>query len=279
MPELPEVETIKRWLEKKIIGKHIDSIEILEKKQFIGDKNQIIGSTIIGFYRKGKYLSIQLSNGLFLCVHLKMSGQLIFVDDKNHPVIKNELPKLHTNRLPAKFTRIIIYFADNSALFFNDMRKFGWIKIAKLPDGPESIDVASPQFTFENFQQIITSSTQAIKPFLLDQNQLAGLGNIYVNDALWQAKIHPFRQVNSLTPDEQYCLFESIHQTIQEGITQLGSSSQDENFILPDGTRGNYQNHFKVYHREDQPCFRCKTLIKRVKQAGRSSFYCVYCQK
>lgn len=279
MPELPEVETIRRTLQEEIVGKIISFIEILEPKQFIGNAQDVIGAKVTALMRKGKYLSIQLSNNLYLNIHLKMSGQILFVENLDNPVIKNNIPKQNTNRLPTKYTRIIIKFADNSALFYNDMRKFGWIKVSNQPDGPPSPDVATDEFTLEYFQHVVKGSKMPIKTFLLDQTKLAGVGNIYANDALWEAGILPTRQTGKLTAQESEKLYHGITTTIQNGITYRGSSAKDENYILPDGSLGGYQNHFKVYHRESKHCARDGEKIKRIKMGGRSSFYCPKCQK
>lgn len=292
MPELPEVETIRATLSDAIVGKTISTVEILEKKQFVGDSQEIIGAKIVQILRKGKYLSIQLSTKdntksleipeknktLFLNIHLKMSGQILYVESLDNPVVKNTIPKQNTNRLPIKYTRVIINFDDNSAIFYNDMRKFGWLKIAHSPDGPTSADVFSDEFTLEYFQKVTYKSKQQIKSFLLDQTKLAGIGNIYANDALWQANIYPERITGDLSQVEITKLFHAIRDIIAEGVKYRGSSAKDENYILPDGSLGGYQNHFKVYHRTNQPCLTCNTPIKRLKQNGRSSFYCEKCQ-
>ena len=278
MPELPEVETIRVQLSEEIIGKTIADIEILQHNQFIGNPQDVIGQQIVELSRKGKYLAIKLSNSLYLNIHLKMSGQLLFVESLDNPVIKNNIPRMGTNRLPIKHTRIIITFTDNSALFYNDIRKFGWIKIADKSDGPLSPDTYSDDFTLEYFQNITKGSKQPIKTFILDQTKLAGLGNIYANDALWEAGVRPDRLTNTLTTQEIEKLYHGITNIIQEGVKYRGSSAKDENYILPDGSLGGYQNHFKVYHRHGQQCRKCSSEIIRIKQAGRSSFYCPTCQ-
>ncbi|MFA9289111.1 MAG: bifunctional DNA-formamidopyrimidine glycosylase/DNA-(apurinic or apyrimidinic site) lyase [Weeksellaceae bacterium] len=278
MPELPEVETIRRKLKTEIIGRTIKSVEILEPKQFFGDPQTIIGKKVTDILRKGKYLSIALSDNLFINIHLKMSGQIIWVEDMNNPVIKNPIPRLQTNRLPASITRVIIKFTDNSALFYNDMRKFGWVKIGDAPEGPKSADVAGEEFTLEYFQKVLKNSRKPIKTFLLDQDKLAGVGNIYDNDALWVAQIHPSRLAGALNEAEQKQLYEAIKEVIAEGIKYGGSSARDENYIMPDGSLGEYQKHFKVYHRHGQPCHRCGEEIKRITIGGRGTFYCPKCQ-
>lgn len=278
MPELPEVETIRRSLEKDLIGKTISGIDILEKKQFIGDKKDAIGKKITALIRKGKILSIKLSGDLYLSIHLKLAGQLLFHKDKNNAVFEGKIPLSSSNKMPGKTTRIIISFKDNSVLFFNDVRKFGWIKLVKTPESPKAIDVLSPDFTKEFFSKALKSTRKPIKILLMDQDKMAGVGNIYANEALFLARVHPLRKSNGLDGKEINNLYEAVKEVIDEGIKYKGSSGKDEAFITPDGKKGSYQTHFKVYQRENQPCLTCKTPIKRIKQGGRSSFYCPKCQ-
>lgn len=283
MPELPEVETIRRKLEPKIIGKTITNIEILSAKNFIGDKKNVIGKKIVKLERYGKILSLKLTTThslqptTYLSFHLKLTGQIIFVKDTNNQKIKHKIPFLKENHLPAKTTRVIIKFKDKSGLFFNDLRKFGWIKATNFPVKPKGIDVLSKDFTLHKLIQLITTNSRPIKLFLMDQDKIAGIGNIYANDALWLSKIHPMKKSKSLTKEEVKKLFQAIKKTISEGLKYNGSS--DVSYILPDASTGNYQKHFKVYAQEGEKCLRCKTIIKRVKHAGRSYFYCPRCQK
>lgn len=289
MPELPEVETIKRYLNKKIINKTISDIEILSPKNFVGDKKQIIGYQIKSLNRYGKVLVFKIAklvnsltcrqNIKFLNFHFKLSGQLVYADNINNAVYKNNIPFTKGNKMPANTTRVIIKFSDNSGLFFNDLRKFGWIKITDAPIIPEGIDVLSKRFTLEKFSEIILNTSKKIKLALMDQELIAGIGNIYANDSLFLAKIHPLRPADSLTKNEIVNLYQSIIQEIKKGIKDKGSSGGDEAFILPDGSKGNHQRNFLVYQKEKKPCLVCGNLIKRIKHNGRSSFFCPKCQK
>ncbi|HLL60206.1 MAG TPA: bifunctional DNA-formamidopyrimidine glycosylase/DNA-(apurinic or apyrimidinic site) lyase [Candidatus Nitrosocosmicus sp.] len=278
MPELPEVETIKRTLKNNLIGKKIKNVEILEPKQFSGEINQVISQTIVDIVRKGKVLSLKLSNNLYLSIHLKLSGQILFSSDRNNAVYPNTIPRADTNKMPAATTRIIIDFDDNSALFFNDMRKFGWMKVLTDIESV-SVDVLSPTFTQEYLSSVLTKTKKPIKTVLMDQTYIAGLGNIYANDSLWEAKINPLRKCNTLSDDEIGNLHNAIMKIIKEALSYKGSSAKDELYIIPDGSKGQYQNYFKVYHQHNKPCPRCGDIIVYVKQAGRSSFYCPTCQK
>lgn len=181
--------------------------------------------------------------------------------------------------MPANTTRVIIKFSDGSGLFFNDLRKFGWIKISTQPLKPKGIDVLDKDFTVKYLTVILKSKKRPIKVLLMDQDLITGIGNIYANDSLFLAKIHPQRLSNSLAEKEIKLLHKTIKQTISQGIQDCGSSGADGAFILPDGSRGNHQRNFLVYQREKQPCSVCKTIIKRIKHNGRSSFFCQKCQK
>jgi len=279
MPELPEVETIKRKLAPNIIGKIISEIEILSPKNFTGNKKDVIGKKIISVERYGKVLVIKLFNNKYLNIHFKLSGQILFSKDVNHAVFKNIIPFTGGNKMPANTTRVIIKFSDGSGIFFNDLRKFGWIKISDQPLKPKGIDVLDKQFTVKFLTDLTDSTKRPIKPVLMDQNLITGIGNIYANDSLFMAKIHPQRLSNSLTEIEIKKLHKAIKQSIAEGLEDLGSSGKDEAFILPDGSRGSHQKNFLVYQREKEPCLNCKTMIKRIKHNGRSSFFCPKCQK
>jgi len=279
MPELPEVETIKRKLTLDIIGKTISEIEILSPKNFIGNKKDVIGNKIIKVNRYGKVLVFGLINKKFLNIHFKLSGQMLFSKNANKAVFKNTIPFTKGKTMPANTTRVIIRFTDNSGLFFNDLRKFGWIKVSDQPLIPKGIDVLSKEFTLKKLVQLISTSSRPIKLFLMDQDKITGIGNIYANDSLFLAKIHPLRKSKTLTEEEIKSLYKAISKVINEGLKDQGSSGADEAFILPDGSKGQHQRHFLVYQREGKPCINCKITIKRIKHSGRSSFFCPKCQK
>ncbi len=279
MPELPEVETIKRNLRPNIIGKTISEIEILSPKNFIGDKKSAIGKKIVKVERYGKVLILTLSNNEYLNIHFKLSGQMLFSENVNKAVFKNPIPFTKSNTMPANTTRVIIKFKNGSGLFFNDLRKFGWIKVSDKPLIPKGIDVLSKKFTPNVIEGLTNKTRRPIKVLLMDQDLITGIGNIYANDSLFLAKIHPQRPANSLNKNEVKNLHKAILQEIKKGINDQGSSGADEAFILPDGSKGKHQRNFLVYQREKQPCLICKTIIKRIKHHGRSSFFCPHCQK
>jgi formamidopyrimidine-DNA glycosylase len=284
MPELPEVETIRLQLQEKIIGKIIKEIEILEKKQFIGNKEDIINKKITAINRYGKILSIKVvdlknKKEKFLNIHLKLTGEILYADDIKNARFPETIPFTKTNIMPGPTTRVIIKFSDGSGLFFNDLRKFGWLKISDAPEIPKGVDVLSKNFTLTYFSNLVKKSNKPIKILLMDQEKITGIGNIYANDALFLAKIHPFKKAKYLNDKEIKNLFESIKKVIEQGIKHGGSSGADEAFVKINGTKGEHQRYFLVYQRENQPCPICKTPIKRIKQGGRSSFFCPKCQK
>ncbi|RJQ38664.1 bifunctional DNA-formamidopyrimidine glycosylase/DNA-(apurinic or apyrimidinic site) lyase [Candidatus Microgenomates bacterium] len=278
MPELPEVETIKRKLKPNLVGKIISKVEILSPKNFVGNKNDVIRTKITSVDRYGKVLVIQLTNKKFLNIHFKLSGQILFSKNADKATFKNTIPFTGGNKMPANTTRVIVKFTDGSAIFFNDLRKFGWMKVSEQPLKPKGTDVMSKEFTPKLISLITKKTRKPIKVLLMDQDLITGIGNIYANDSLFLAKIHPQRLSNSLTEKEIQLLYKTIMQTINEGIRDCGSSGADEAFILPDGSRGSHQRNFLVYQREKNPCIVCKTIIKRIKHNGRSSFFCPKCQ-
>ncbi len=280
MPELPEVETIRRSLVKNILGKKIRNIEVLSPKQFIGDKKKTTGQKITGIERTGKIMAIHLSDNLFLNIHLKMAGQLIYSNQSGQVTFTRKIPFVNGNSLPAKTTRIIIDFTDGSTLFFNDLRKFGWLKVADKPEKPSGIDILSKEFTLSAAEGLIRNSSKPIKLFLMDQDKLAGIGNIYASEILFYAGIDPRRKAKSLSESEVKKLYQSILKVINAGLKYNGSSAGDEAYILPDASRGHYQEHMAVYHREGKPCPNgCQGKVERIRQAGRSTFFCPECQK
>ncbi|OGF98704.1 hypothetical protein A2153_01470, partial [Candidatus Gottesmanbacteria bacterium RBG_16_38_7b] len=188
MPELPEVETIRLQLSKLIIGSKIKDIQIFQRKSFTGDEKLLIGANISGLRRFAKMLVMDTDKGLLLAVHLKMTGQLIYKKFK----LQNSNNKKET--LPNKYTRVIINFTDGSKLFFNDLRRFGWIKAVKEQDLEEIISKLGPdpmEMGDSDFDKILKSAKKPIKLLLMDQEKLGGVGNIYANEALFAARIIP----------------------------------------------------------------------------------------
>ena len=215
MPELPEVETIKSQLTPDVLGKTISDVEILSPKNFVGDKKDVLGRKIVSVDRYGKVLVFKLYKPYklykFMNFHFKLSGQILFAKDVNQAVFKNIIPFTGENKMPANTTRVIIKFTDGSGLFFNDLRKFGWIKISDQPLKPKGIDVLDKQFTVKYLTVILKKTRRPIKVLLMNQDSITGIGNIYANDSLFLAKIHPQRLSNSLTEQE----IKLLHTTIE----------------------------------------------------------------
>lgn len=284
MPELPEVEVVRLFLESHLIGKKITKLEILTPKSFIACPEHaegVEGQKIISTSRLGKQLSLHLQNGLILLFHLKMTGQIIYEGvSLGHPT------PLHSfsEGWPNKSTRLIFTFSDKSKLYFNDQRKFGWVKLLNQTDLVEAqknigIDLLSPKFTTKYFYTKLKSSSQSIKQILLDQSKFAGIGNIYANDALFLSHLHPQISSKNILLFQAKILRQNLIKIIKESISQGGSTAKDNKYIHPDGSHGQHQFHFRVYQRDGEPCLRCHTPIKKIKIGGRGTFYCPVCQK
>lgn len=283
MPELPEVETIRLGLQQKIIGLKIQSVEIFNQKTFQGDEETIVDLKIEKTWRAAKMLGIDLSGGKSLLFHLKMSGQMIYLDGKEifaggHPTqdMKDEMPN--------KSTRVVFTFSDGSKLFFNDQRKFGWIKVVntdKISDdtfykglGPEPLDQS---FTSKVLQDRLQKHKNwPIKVAIMDQSTVAGIGNIYAAEACFDAKIDPRMKVSELKDVDFDRLNKAIVRSIQDGIKYGGSSRA--NFVNAEGEKGLFLDYAYVYNRKGAPCKICKTPIKKLELAGRGTYYCPNCQ-
>lgn len=280
MPELPEVEIVRLFLQTHLVGKTISNFEIITSKSFVGDSKKILNKKITSTSRLGKQLSLHLQNGLILLFHLKMTGQVIYKGvSLGHPT-----PKENKTVLPNKSTRLIFTFSDNSKLFFNDQRKFGWVKLLNKTELTEvqkniGVDLLSPKFTSKYFYHQLQPSSRAIKQVLLDQSKFAGIGNIYANDALFLSHIHPQISSKKISVSQSKILHQNLIKIIKESISQGGSTAKDNKYIHPDGSHGQHQFHFRVYQREREPCLKCNTPIKRIKIGGRGTFYCPKCQK
>jgi len=278
MPELPEVETIKNQLNKKIKGKIIKLVEIKLPKMIQGVspnffKKTIEKAKIKNVERRAKILIINLSNKCSLLIHLKLSGQLIYFPPKN--------------KILEKYTHLIYYFTDQSRLLHNDLRQFGYVKLVKTSDlesifekmkiGPEFL---AKEFTFSKFKKNLLEKPNArIKPLLMDQSFIAGIGNIYAQEICWLAKVLPDRKVNTLTEKEIKDIYQSMVRIIKTAIKNRGTTAGDERYLDVEGKRGLFANKLKVYQREKQKCFRCSLKIKKIKLASRGTYYCPGCQK
>lgn len=257
MPELPEVETIRRQLDKVLPGQKIISLQGLSLK--------VIGRKIVAVKRKAKMIWIDLEGGLSLLIHLKMTGQLIYNGQKS------------------KHTRAI-FTLTKGKLYFNDLRKFGWIKLVtrdqllelrkKLPP-----DVIDKEFTPNYLEKMLKSSGRAVKLVLLDQAKMGGVGNIYANEVLFCAAIDPGKQAKKIKNSEVRFLHKCLKQVINKGIKYGGSTASDENYVNAFGQKGKYQTKFLVYEQQGKQCHRCHGVIKKIKLGGRGTYFCPLCQK
>ncbi len=272
MPELPEVETIKQDLQKTLIGKKItglwwDSPKQLKPTPAIVEKN-IVGSTITKISRRAKLIQFFLSNQTIFIVHLKLTGRLLIRKTKDGE---------------DKWSHIILKLSNGLELRFCDMRKFGYLKLIgddkeldKILEefGPEPL---TAEFTLERFQKILPSSSLPVKILLMDQKKIAGVGNIYANDALFLAGINPKKKADKLSSDKTIKLYEALLKVLKEGIKYRGAS--DQSYLDAYGREGAYQKHFRVYQQDGKPCLNnCGEKIARIKLGGRGTFYCPKCQ-
>lgn len=277
MPELPEVETLKREL-RLVVGKKFKTATVFSK--------QLKNKKITSVERRAKILIITLSDGQKLLVHLKMTGQLIFKPAKGLPAGRQGKMIIggHPERNPFKYTRAKFTFTDNSKLYFNDLRKFGWLKLLK-PHHAEKIlnrhgvEPLSKAFTFSHFQNLLKKyQNRPIKTFLLDQTVIAGLGNIYVDESCFSAKILPTRKVSTPTNPEQKLLHQAIIKILKLAIQKKGTSAR--NYVRSDGTKGGFVPHLNVYGRKGEKCKRCKkAVITKIKFHGRGTHFCENCQR
>jgi formamidopyrimidine-DNA glycosylase len=282
MPELPEVETITKRLKPYLIGKTISHITKHHAKTFQGNPNDILGRSVSDITRRAKMIRIQLDKQKNLLIHLKMTGQIIFVDDQ-HRVGGGHPTEDWIASLPSKHTRIQIKFADGAQLFFNDQRLFGWMKVMSNEEVEREFakyapDVISPEFTLEYFAQIVARRSVPIKLLIMDNAIVSGIGNIYACDALNLAQISPFQKANTLASDQVEQLYSAVKATIQKGI-DLGGATTDGKYIDVHGFAGKYQLEARVYDRKGKACPNCGSEIVKEKLGGRGTYYCSNCQK
>ena len=287
MPELPEVETVRRGLNKLIIGRAVKNVTSDTARSFPNSPNDVsaflVGSKIIGVRRRAKVLMIDLSTNYTLVIHLKMTGQIVFVDNSSRFGAGHPNDSL-VNSLPDKSTRVIFEFIDGSHLYFNDQRKFGWVRLIptlEVPNidfmkrvGPEPLedDFSVKQFT-DRFKR---RPRTTIKAALLDQSVIAGVGNIYADESLWGAKIHPSRLVNTITDAEFKKLYTEVRAVMNLSIEKGGSTNR--NYVNAEGKKGSYMDFARVFRREGLDCPRCGTEIIKIRVAGRGTHVCPACQ-
>ena len=312
MPELPEVETIRRGLSDFCVGLKIKRVKVLCEKSFIGPAAAVLGASIIGLRRRGKALLIDLDNSLTMMVHLRMTGQLIY-RPQNYSARKHSLgPSLRASslwgeprkartfeqnsfagghpsdnfvdELPNKQTRVFLEFEDESRLFFNDQRKFGFFKVLSTDEvssdkfiaslGPEPWEISGDEL-YEKLQKRAGSPVKAV---ILDQKIIAGIGNIYADEALFFAGVLPSRKAGSVSLKEASRIVEGARDAMDRSLESGGSTMAT--YVKADGTKGDYLELFaRVFKRQGLECSRCGAEILKTKVAGRGTHYCPGCQK
>ena len=278
MPELPEVETIKRGLSKFIIKKKLTKTTILCAKSFVGTP---VTGTVKAIRRFGKALIIDLDNGKSLMIHLRMTGQLIY--DGKERFAAGHPSDNFIDELPNKQTRVVLEF-DYEPLFFNDQRKFGFIKvidtnkveqdtfIKKLAKEPWQM---TPEEFYEKLQK---HKNSPIKAVILDQTIICGLGNIYADESLFMSGIHPATKAGALTKKEASTLLDMAAKAMDTAIASGGSTMKD--YVKADGTKGDYLDKFaQIFNRTGKPCLVCGTKIEKIRVAGRGTHICPNCQR
>jgi formamidopyrimidine-DNA glycosylase len=269
MPELPEVETVRRSL-TPLIGRTINSLEVREprlRRRIAADlPARTIGRSVVGIERCGKYLILELSDGGAVLAHLGMSGTFTIVSQST---------------ALEEHDHVLFGFAGGSMLVFNDPRRFGLIR-AGLRESFEELaqigpDPFSAEFSPDWLRQLTRGRKRPVKNLLMDQRLVAGIGNIYANEILFEARVRPSRQAQRLRLAELDALYEATQKVLREAIASGGSSISD--YRDGSGRPGYFQLSFRVYDRRGKPCLRCATAVRRVVHAGRSSFYCPKCQR
>lgn len=279
MPELPEVETIRLGLGKYVVGHKIKSVDILAPKIFEGDPKNIVGAKVKEVRRFGKGLIIDLSNNYSLAVHVKLTGQLIYRGEETKDI---SVSKEKVGTIPNKFTHVVFALDKGAKLYYNDQRRFGWIKVVPTDQiqnlayfkgmGPEPFK----DLTYPKFKSIISASSVKIKPLLMDQKRIGGIGNIYANDALFLAGIDPRRSAKQITEEELKKLYKAIYTVMEKSLKYGGAS--ELSFVNVLGQEGEYQRHSLVYGKNGMMCPNKNGKIKKIYLAGRGTFFCEMCQ-
>lgn len=288
MPELPEVETIRKGLSRRIVGKLIARVEVRKAKIIRGSAvnfaRTLADKQFSDVRRHGKLLMLPIENTLpqkTLLIHLKMTGQLIYKDTTHTIAGGHQWPPVRS--VPNKYTHVIFTFVDESTLFFNDLRQFGFMELvdeqqlqARLAQ--MGIDPMKQKLTFEMFLRVVGKRTASIKAILLNQQLIAGIGNIYADEICFAAKIKPQRRANTLTLSEKRAVFQAIPRVLTRALKYGGTTFRD--YLDSDGEKGNFTRLLSVYGRAGQHCRRCQRgIIKKIVLAQRGTHFCSACQR
>jgi formamidopyrimidine-DNA glycosylase len=290
MPELPEVETTVRDLRKKLIGKVFFDVwaeteEIIKRpKKFEDFKKELLGREILGLKRRGKNILLFLSSGKTLLIHQKLTGHLLFgIWKKEEGIWKSKIKGPLSEDPMNGFLRLIFFLNDGWQLALSDLRKFAKVEILTEEELKEEMNNLGPEpleedFTFEKFKERISQRKKGkIKQVLMDQRVIAGIGNIYSDEILWEAKVHPLREVKELKEEELRKIYEAMREILPKAIELKGESFLTYRTIF--GEKGEFDRMRKVYRREGENCFRCGFKIERLKLSQRSAHFCPNCQR
>ncbi len=272
MPELPEVETVRRQVEKQVLGKKFWKVRIIDKAAVLPSANvleQLLpGKIIKNVGRKGKFLIFELSGGLMMVVHLRMTGMLLFTPSE---------------RLK-KFIRVEFTFSNARKMFFSDVRRFGRIWLYHKKDYQQKtglyrlgIDPLNENLDLKLMESLYLKKKGILKNRLLDQSVVAGIGNIYADEICFRIGLHPASRTEKLNKKEVSALQEAINYCLREGVKHNGTTISD--FVGTRGDAGKHQKYLQIYGRTGDPCYQCGTLIQKTRVAGRGTYYCVTCQK
>jgi formamidopyrimidine-DNA glycosylase len=274
MPELPEVESVRAWLEPKLVGRRLDRVEIHDSRLTrpfdpAEVAAELQGEQVAALDRRGKYLVVRFESGRVLLIHLRMTGQLLHANGGSPAVDE-------------AYQRAVVRLDDGSDVIYRDVRRFGtWLlvepgELDPYLDARVGREPLAPDFTAKRLSEALAGRRAPVKAALLDQRRLAGVGNIYADEALWRARIHPLRPAGELSYDDVRALRRGIRSALNAGIARQGATLST--YRRPDGSRGRMQNEFKVYGRLDEPCERCGRPIEKIRAAGRGTWFCPECQ-
>ena len=286
MPELPEVETIRRDLQKKIVGKKIAQILVSQKRIVKNPAGQFIahlrGNSFVAIGRRGKLLLLDLAIGdKTLLAHLKMTGQLIYQDGQKIIAGGHSFASDNLHNLPNKYSRVIFDFFDKSRLFFNDMRQFGYLRLVDKKGRQAVLDKfgiepLQEHFTLAAFAKVIGKRKAPIKSLIMNQQLIAGIGNIYADEICFSAAVLPQKMAYKLSQAEMKKLWLACNRIIKKAIDKRGTTFRD--YLDSGGNKGNFLDYLRVYGRAGKKCRRCGAIISKIKIAGRTTAYCSGCQ-